>query len=322
MNIFIMNNRGFRLMFILACLVLFTSLPAAGQDTGEKSSPAPHRINFIVSPRQKKIDGAPLSFQVQTLLMQLQLQAVVVRKIKKSDFFVIIPGSSKEMADLIIRILKRRHAMIGDIWFDSHGHFQRRRSLFEIGEEEFNCRSIHDSMATIYLKRLSAYCDTDTRVGIGSCYGGATYSLPAVEIFPAKRMNGDSLMIGVSDLLNHATVYASESFVMTSLGIMHGGYAMAGIPTRKKFRDPIYEPVWEKAGEWNCYSGKEGKFVDPVTVSLKPDGSIYTNKRTWLSYKKNQRKLARKLKQFKRGNYNLSPLYQESAEADKKQHSN
>lgn len=306
----IMMYTRLKSFYLLLFFVFATGETTGAQEVRDNSVRPPRRINFIVSPRQKKIDGAPLSFQIQTLLMQVQLQAVLVRKIKKSDFFVIVPGSSKEMADIICRILKRRKAMIGNIWFDSHGHFQRRRSLFEIGEEEFSWLTIRDSAATVYLKKLAVYCDTNTSVGIGSCYGGATYTLPAVEIFPAKRMNGDSLMIGVSDLLNHATVYACESFVMTGLGIMHASYSMAGCPGRKKFKDPIYAPVWEKLGEWNCYSGKEGKFKEPVTVSLNQDGSIYVKGKNYLAIEKNKKKLSKKKLLFKRGNYNIGYLYQ------------
>ena len=170
--------------------------------------------------------------------------------------------------------------------------------------------SICDSAFTIHLQKLSAYCDTITKVGIGSCYGGATYTLPAIENFPAQRMNGDSLMIGVSKLLGNATVFASESFVMTGPGILNAGYALSGSPGRKKFKDPIYAPVWEKLGEWNCYSGKNGRFEEPVTVSLHQDGSIAFKEKNYLGFEKNKKKLSKKILALKRGNYNLASLYQ------------
>ncbi len=200
--------------------------------------------------------------------------------------------------------------MIGNLWFDSHGHWQRRRSLFEIGKEEFNSLTIRDSSFTVHLQRLANYCDSNTYVAIGSCYGGATYTLPAIETFPAQRMNGDSLMTGVSKLLSNATVLASESFVMTGPGILNAGYALAGSPGRKKFKDPIYLPVWEKLGEWNCYSGKKQRFEDPLTVSLNQDGSIYFKAKNYLDIEKNKQKLLKNLQRFKKGNYNLAYLYQ------------
>lgn len=295
----IMPNR-FRSFYLLVIIFFVTEKTMAQNVPGNIDQPV-RRINFIVSPKQKKFDQAAFSFQIQATRM---------RKYHKRDFYVILPGSSEKMVKKISRILRRRNAMIGNIWFDSHGHFQRRRSLFEIGEEEFNYQTIRDSAFTVHLKKLAAYCDTNTNVGIGSCYGGATYTLPAIENFPAQRMNGDSLMIGTSKLLGNATVYACESFVMTGIGIMNACYALAGMPGRKKFKDPIYAPVWERVGEWNCYSGKKGKFEEPGTVSLNQDGSIYIKRKKYLAFEKNRKKLSKKMLMFKRGNYNISYLYQ------------
>jgi len=260
------------------------------------------RLNFLVSPRLDHFDAAPVSFQVQARLMQF---------FHKKKMYVIIARSSEDMASQIIAILEIRKAMIGNIWFDSHGHFTRRRSLFEIGNDEFNYKSIRDSCFTIHLKKLSLYCDTNTNAGIGSCYGGATYSLPAVEEFPEQRMNGDSLMIGLSEVLNNASVYGSESFVMTGPGILNASYAFSGNPGRKKFKDPVYEPVWKKLGEWNCYSGKEKKFTETVTVSLNQDGRISFKHKNYLEFEKNREKWVKKLSRLKRGNFNIATLYQE-----------
>ncbi len=176
-------------------------------------------------------------------------------------------------------------------------------------------RQINKRFFTFHLKKLASYCDTNTNAGIGSCYGGATYSLPAVEEFPAQRMNGDSLMIGLSKVLNNASVYASESFVMTGPGILNASYAFSGNPGRKKFRDPVYEPVWKKLGEWNCYSGREKKFTEPVTVSLHQDGRISFKHKNYLEFEKNREKWVKKLNRLKRGNYNIANLYQEKNEA-------
>jgi hypothetical protein len=262
------------------------------------------RLNFLVSPRVAQFDITPISFQAQAKLMEF---------FHKGKMYVIIARSSEDMANQIIAKLIERKAMIGNIWFDSHGHFTRRRSLFEIGNEEFNYESIRDSCFTINLKKLAAYCDTNTNAGIGSCYGGATYSLPAVEEFPEQRMNGDSLMIGLSNVLNNATVYASESFVMTGPGIFNASYAFSGNPGRKKFCDPVYEPVWKKLGEWNCYSGKQKKFTDPLTVTLHQDGRISYKQKNYLEFEKNREKWVKKLNRLKRGNYNLANLYQEKS---------
>lgn len=296
----IMFSRIKKIYFLLFMFFAASETAVAQNTPGSEVRPV-RRLNFMVSTKQKKVDLAPISFQAQ---------AIIMRKYHKKDFYVIIAGSSKKMTRQITRILKRKKAMIGNIWFDSHGHWQRRRSLFEIGEEEFNYKTIQDSMLNTHLKKLAAYCDTNSNVGVGSCYAGATYTLPAIESIPAQRMNGDSLMIGVSKLFSNATVYACESFVMTKPGVMNAYYALAGAPGRKKFKDPIYAPVWERLGEWNCYSGKKGKFEEPVTISLNQDGSIYVKGKKYLSYEKNKKKLSKKMRKFKRGNYNLSQLYQ------------
>jgi hypothetical protein len=286
-------------LLLIFVLFSFQSVNAQVQKTGT-------RLNFLVSPRLDHFDAAPLSFQAQAKLMEL---------FNKKKMYVIIARSSEDMADQIITILEKRNAVIGNIWFDSHGHFTRRRSLFEIGNDEFNYMSIRDSCFTLHLKKLAVYCDTSTNAGIGSCYGGATYSLPAVEEFPEQRMNGDSLMIGLSEVLNHASVYASESFVMTGPGILNGSYAFSGNPGRKKFRDHVYEPVWKKLGEWNCYSGKGKKFTEPVTVSLHQDGRISYKPKNYLEFEKNREKWVKKLNRLKRGHYNIASLYQELSSA-------
>lgn len=259
------------------------------------------RLNFVVSPKQKKFDAAPFSFQIQAKLMRI---------FHKKDFFPIIVNSSEEMAEKIIEILGSQNALIGNIWFDSHGHFTRRRSLFEIGEDEYNYQSICDTQFTASLKKLSVFCDTNTHIGIGSCYGGATYTLPAIEDFPAQPMHGDLLMKGLSELLNHATIYASESFVMTFPGIFNAGYALSGSPGRKKFKDPIYLPVWERLGEWNCYEGITGMFRKVNTVSLNQDGSIRCKQTNFLNHKQKKKKQRKKMLALKKGNYNLAGLYQ------------
>jgi hypothetical protein len=289
---------------ILSCsfLLVFASFAPAQENEELPAEGSIPRLNFLVSPKQKHFDQAAFSFQ---------FQAVLHRFFARNTFHLVVAGSSEQMARQIVRILKRKHAMIGSLWFDSHGHFTRRRSLFEVGKDEFNSESIKDSSFTIYLKKLAAYCDAGTHIGIGSCYGGSTCTLPAVENFPEQRMNGDSLMIGVSHLLNNASVYACESFVLTQPGIFTDSYKLSGSPGRKKFEDSLYLPIWENLGQWNCYEGSTQKFSRVNAVSLSFDGSIYTKKKNYHDSARHRRKLQRKLMKLKRGNYNLGYLYQE-----------
>ena len=266
-----------------------------------QSSPAKQRLNFFISCRTKKFDPASKSAQMQAWLTSL---------FHRKKFYCLFVKSADEMSKRLTNILKENNAVIGNLWFDSHGHFNRRRSLFEIGKDEINHESFRDSLFIKPLATLAFYCDSNTTVGIGSCYGGATFTLPAIEDIPAQRMNGDSLMIGLGKLLN-ATVVASESFVMTKPGIFKSGYALAGSPTRKKFKDPIYKPVWEKLGTWNCYQAKSDSLYKINTVSLSRSGSISFKKKNFLSLNKKKKKQEKTLFALKRGNYNMAALYRQ-----------
>ncbi len=260
------------------------------------------RLNFYISVRTNKFDPASQSTQLQARWQYL---------FQKKEFYCMFVESSAEMTERIKKVLLEKNAIIGNIWFDSHGHFSRRKALFEIGKDEFNAETIKDSSHTVSLRELAAYCDNSTAVAIGSCYGGATYTLPAIENFPEQRMNGDTLMIYLGRLLGNVTVYGSESFVMTRPGLFYAGYSMAGYPARKKFKDPIYQPVWEQLGNWNCYDGKTGKFFRVNTVALTRNGTIYLKGENYLNLANKREKSINKISTFKKGNYNIAYLYQQ-----------
>lgn len=281
---------------LFAAILILLAVSVFGQSDSVKS-----RINFFISVRTKKVDPATNSAQLQAKWQYL---------FRKGEFYCMFVESSAEMAERVTRVLIENNAMIGNIWFDSHGHFSRRKSLFEIGKDEFNAETIKDKIHTKSLQSLAQYCDENTSVAIGSCYGGATYTLPAIEDFPEQRMNGDTLMIHLGLLLNNATVYGSESFVMTGPGLFYSGYTMAGYPGRKKFRDPIYKPVWEQLGNWNCYNGKTKEFYRVNTVSLTRNGTIYIKGENYLSLANKKEKIMSKISNFKKGNYNIAYLYQ------------
>lgn len=280
----------------MLCFLLSLSFFADAQDQTSKK-----RLNFYISVRTKKIDPSAISAQLQAKWQYL---------FRKKEFYCMFVESPEEMTRRIKKVLIERNALIGNIWFDSHGHFSRRKALFEIGNSEFNAETIKDTNHTASLRELAAYCDDNTVVAIGSCYGGATYTLPAVENFSEKPMNGDTLMIYLGRLLGNVTVYGSESFVMMKPGMFYSSYSMAGNPGRKKFRDPIYQPVWEQVGNWNCYNGKTGQFYRVNTVSIRRNGTIYTKGENYLNLANKKEKTIKKITSFKKGNYNIAYLYQ------------
>lgn len=149
------------------------------------------RMNFYVVNKPKKLD--------------LYSRLVIIRARKRAmsrreKFIVLVASSSKAVRDRIEYQLKKKNAVIGSLWFDSHGHYKNGYSSFSLGKEEFSYKTITDTVYTNYLRELAAYCDQNTRVAIGSCYSAATYEMPAHSGKPASRMNGDSLIIGQAQL--------------------------------------------------------------------------------------------------------------------------
>ena len=138
---------------------------------------------------------------------------------------------------------------------------------------------------------LSALCDSNTRIGIGSCYGGATYSKPGVS-GSLQRMNGDVLMRGLGAIFSQATIYACESWVMTKPGLFKEKFAMAGFPLRKKFKDISFEPVWNRLGMWNSYRLSNDEIIAVNCVTLTKHGNIQIRHNSYQSQKKVQTKMA------------------------------
>ena len=161
------------------------SLQAINQSV--QDTRAQHRINFYVVNRPKTLD--------------LFSRLVIIRARKKAmsrgdKFIVIVVRSSEELKAKMLDHLQKKNAMVGSLWFDTHGHYANGYSSFILGKDEFSYKTVNDSAKTKHLRALAPYCDEYTKVGIGSCYGGATYEKPEHNGKLATRMNGDSLMIG------------------------------------------------------------------------------------------------------------------------------
>ena len=267
------------------------------------------RINILVSSNTGKFDVITLSVRVRARLSAF---------FSGGKLYVVSASSSEEMAKKIKVILSRKKARIGNLWFDSHGHFAKRYSLIEIGKEEFSFKNITDSGSTRWLRSIADFTDSQTKVGLGSCYSGATYTAPAMDRFDSSRMNGDSLMMGMSKIFNDASVYGSESWVMSGPGVFASSYALSGYPPRKKFQDPFFKPVWERLGIWNYYDGQTKQLVSVNTACLDHKGSISVKEHTYLDLKGKKRKQEKKMKSLKNGNYNLSFMYQFNSHKQKK----
>lgn len=251
------------------------------------------RVNFYVVNKPKTLD--------------LFSRLVVLRARKKGmtrrdKFIVIVARSAKEARDKMEDHLQDKNAMIGSLWFDTHGRYANGYSSFILGKDEFSYKTIIDTVKMKDVCALAQYCDEYTRVAIGSCYGGATYEKPAHNGKPASRMNGDSLMIGLANLLPNATIYGTEGWVMTKPGIFHKhSYALAGYPLQKRFKDEVYRPVWEHMGIWHSYSTITKRFEIVNTLSLTRMGSIHVKEVTYLDKEKSKQRLEKNLGKLRPG---------------------
>jgi len=222
---------------------------------------------FVVSKRKKgKLDPAT-SFNV--------LRTKIKSLWRPKNFVAIIAADADQASAKILHRLKKYNANIGTVWFDSHGLYKKGYSLFYIGHDEISFKKLKDSSFTNPFDSLTPYATNETRLVIGSCYGGATYHRSSIDYKDTTRMNGDSLMMALGKFFPQAKIYGSESWVMTKPGIFNDkGAAVAGFPKRKLFHDVCYRPVWENIGKWNEYNAATGTLTQINSVTLDSYGNL------------------------------------------------
>ena len=232
------------------------------------------RCNFYVFTQDasKKFD-----FLGSTSLARIWIKSVFLKK----KLYVIIANNSQQVADKMIAILDKNKALVGNIWFDSHGLYRQGDSSFHIGTDEFSYKNINDTDSIASLKKLAIYCDVKTNIGIGSCYGGATFNFPGSATVAPGRMNGDSLMMGMGKIFFGATIYGSESWVMMKPGIYNNNFGFAGYPLGKSYRTTYWKPVWERLGKWNKYNAANGILENVNTIGLNNEGIIKERSRNY-----------------------------------------
>ena len=238
------------------------------------------RHNFYVTGKDKGFHFSSLTVKAQALL----------HDIFSKPFHFITVSSDEEAVAKIKKILSRHHGLIGSLWFDSHGLYKQGYSSFHIGSNEFSYKNINDSTATQCLQQLAVYCDQYTNIGIGSCYGGATFTFPGNAHAPLGRMNGDSLMIGIGKIFSTSNIYGSESWVMNKPGIFANNFAFAGYPWGKKYKKAVWMPVWNYLGNWKKYNNSTAQMQSVNTVALDKNGNINIRSRNYLELEKAKRK--------------------------------
>lgn len=222
---------------------------------------------FIVSKRKKgKLD---LSTRFNVLRTKL-------KSFSRPKSFVAIIAADVEQASAKIKFrLDKYDAAIGTIWFDSHGSYKKGYSLFYIGHDEINSKKLKDSSFANSFNTLTPYTTGETKLVIGSCYGGATYRRSSIDYRDTSRMDGDSLMMALGKFFPLAKIYGSESWVMTKPGIFNDkGVSVAGFPKRKLYRDVCYRPAWENIGIWNQFNAATGTLTQVNSVTLDSYGNL------------------------------------------------
>ena len=116
-------------------------------------------------------------------------------------------------------------------------------------------------------------------------------------------MQGDSLMMGMGKIFSQSYIYGCESWVMSKPGIFNNGYALAGYPLNKCFKDVGFKPVWQRLGQWHRYQDESNCFEDVNTVALNKYCEISLLKTNYQDRNKKKEVIERKIDNLKPGLY-------------------
>lgn len=180
---------------IVLALAFITSIASAAQPSAQLPTV---RISDVIDSGQamkhKKLNIFVISSSHKNKLDLATRYNILRTKVKAffrpNHFVSIVANSEVKACDAIVRKLDKRQAKIGTIWFDSHGQYIKGYSLFTMGKDEIDYRSLKEEAINAPMKKVATYTDRDTRVVIGSCYGGATYRRSSIDYKDTTRMNG------------------------------------------------------------------------------------------------------------------------------------
>ena len=263
-------------------------------DTASSSGKTKMNFFIISKPQKGKIDLASRFNILRTKLKGL---------FRKKKFVAVVAKNAGHASKKVLRKLKKSDATIGTLWFDSHGMYKKGYSLFFIGTDEISYYTLKDSSITLPFKQLAGSSDKESKIVIGSCYGGATYYRSSIDYRDTTRMNGDSLMVSLGRIFKNSNIYGSESWVMTKPGLFLKRAAVAGFPRRKLFRDICYEPAWLSIGKWNKYDATTNRFetINPVTLDMY--GNLLVRSRSFTSRDGVKKDITKNLSKLKPGLY-------------------
>jgi len=292
------------IIFLFSCLsICHTGFSQFQNNIGEWTAD-----NEISSPRQKRtlnffIISKPKKGKIDLASRFNILRGKLKGFFRKKKFVAIVARDAAHASTKMQRKLRKYDGRIGTLWFDSHGMYKKGYSLFFIGHDEVNSHTLEDTTIGEPLQQLAKFSDKETKIVIGSCYGGATYCRFSIDYRDTTRMNGDSLMIGLGNIFNQSNIYGSESWVMTKPGLFLKRAAVAGHPRRKLFRDICYQPAWENMGKWNEYNTTTNRFVSINPVTMDMYGNLMVRTISYTSKDEVKKDIAKKLAKLEPGLY-------------------
>jgi hypothetical protein len=259
-----------------------------------RSKHANGSINLFVCSKEKKINLASFGFRLNTKFASLFHKNIKTLRVNS------LADLAKKTNDLMEA---NPDKMIKHLWFDSHGKYKKGHALFNIGKDTLTLENILDPLYAGCLEQLTAYCDENSQVTIGACYAGASFNRPANKFLAESPMYGDSLLLAMGEIFCISPVYASESWVMVKPFLFGSRWGLSGHPPDKKFKDVIYKPVWEHMGSWKKVDPETGTITPVHTPYLGSNGDLQFNSTDYLSVKKHQDKMNRKVKKLRPGFY-------------------
>ena len=232
-------------------------------ETKTSPSTVQKHLNFFIisAPKKGKLD----------LGSRFNIARSKIKSLFRPKKFVAIVAKDMQTASAKVQYrLNRSDSHIGTLWFDGHGSYKKGYAVFHTGKDEFNYQSVKDPTHIKPLEELAAYTNERSKIVIGSCYGGATFSRKSLYSNDTTRMNGDSLMMNLGKIFSQSTIYACESWVLTKPGLFLKKASVAGYPLAKLYKDIVYRPAWENMGKWNEYNAATENFcaVNPVTMDI------------------------------------------------------
>jgi hypothetical protein len=260
----------------------------SNETVNENSVSQKKKLNFFVISKRKKGKFDPATrFNV----FRAKWRSFFHRK----HMITIIATDITNMNKKVNYWLNKDHADIGTIWFDSHGSYKKGYSIFHIGNDEISYKTLKVKETRSALENLATHTTGDTRIIIGSCYGGATYERASIDYRDTTRMKGDSLMIALGKIIRNGIVYGSESWVMTKPGLFRKQPAVGGAPGQHLFLDVCYEPAWKNVGVWNQYDIYKDSFEKINPVALDKKGNLVIRSLPFIIEKHKEKKIEKKL---------------------------